>query len=530
MPCLWAMLVVPLWCECGSPATLDKYLGQTVSKVVFLSEDPISETKLRALIPLAAGEPLGADTVRRSLEVLYATRLFEYIEVLAEPGPAGLIITFQVRPNYFFADFRVGGQPVLRSPLRGLSQLPLGEVYSRKTVADILLKVQESLKNLGYFRAEITPNIQFVSKTRLVYVEFLIQPGARAVVGDLKVSGNPVLESQEITGKMKSKPGKLYDYAVLRKDFERIRRLYSDRGFLNASVRLQDLNYSAEQNSVSLNLSVDASSYVYIQLKGAKIPKKKLRDLVPIYEEGSIDNDLIEEGKKNIEDYFQQRGHFDVAVDSELIEVPEQRAYQINYTIKRGERQKIVSVAFPGAKEFTAKELLSELKTKAGNLIRRGQFSRDLLQEDADTIKDRYLRRGYEHVEVAPDHRRVGKSGSLAVSFRIQEGPQTAVGEVKTEGIEQVAATEILKGLNLAPGRPFSQALLEEDKRLIVSRYSDRGFNEAKVDTEVGRPAPNQVNLTFRVVEDTKVNVSDLYVAGYQRTNRKVITRNITFH
>jgi len=524
------MLIVPVWCEWGSAATLDKYVGETVSRILFLSEDPISETKLLPLIPLAPGAPLTEEAVRRSLEVLYATRLFHSIEVLAEPGPAGLIITFQVRPNYFFADFQVGGQPVLRSPLRGLSQLPLGEIYSQKKVADILLKVQGSLKNMGYFRAEVTPNIQFVSKMRLAYVKFLIQPGVRAIVGDVKVSGNPVLESQEITGKMKSKPGKLYDYTVLKRDFERIRRVYSDRGFLNASIRLGDLNYSAEQNSVSLNLAVDAGSYVYIQLKGAKIPKKRLRQLVPIYEEGSIDSDLIEEGKKNIEDYFQRSGHFDVAVDSEFIEVPEQNAYQVNYTIKRGERQKVVSVDFPGAEEFSTKELSSRLRTKAGNLIRRGQFSLDMLQEDAATIKDLYLRKGYEQVEVAPDQRRVGKSGSLAVSFRIQEGPQTTVREVKTEGTVQVATIEVLKGLNLAPGRPFSQALMDEDKRVILSRYSARGFNEAKVDTELRRPSRNQVDLTFRVVEDDKVNVSDLYVAGNQRTNRKVIAQNITVH
>ena len=135
------MLVVSLLCERGLAAPIDKYQGQPVGEIKFVSQDPINGPKLQKLIPLAPGQPLNAEAVRKSMEALYATRLFEYIEVLAEKGSAGLIITFQLRPNYFFADFRIGGEPVLRSPLRGLSQLPLGEAYSRKTVDDILVKV-----------------------------------------------------------------------------------------------------------------------------------------------------------------------------------------------------------------------------------------------------------------------------------------------------------------------------------------------------------------------------------------------------
>ncbi len=518
------------WPERGSSATADKYLGQPVGEVRFVSEDPIKEQKLRELIPLAPGQPLRTEAVRKSLEVLYGTRLFETIRVLADSGPKGVIITFQVRPNYFFADFQIGGGSVLRSPLRGLSQLPLGEVYSRKKVAEILFKVQDSLKTSGYFQAEVIPNIQFVSQTRLVYVEFLITPRSRAVVADITVRGTPVLEPQEILQKMKIKPRKLYDYAVLRRDFERIRKLYSDRGFLNATIRLDDLRYSAAQNSVTLNLFVDASSYVYIQLKGAKIPRKKLRDLVPVYEEGTIDLDLIAEGKRNIEDYFQQRGHFDVLVDSEFIEVPDQRAYQINYTIDRGERQKVVSVVFPGAQQLTEKELSSGLKTKAGSLLKRGEFSRDLLQEDAESIKSLYLLKGYEHVEVAPSFQRVGKKGSLAVSFQILEGPETVVTELDIEGAVHIPRSELLQGLNLAPGKPFSQALLEEDIQLILSKYSGQGYNKTKVDPEVQHQTASQVRMVYHVAEDLQVRISDLYVTGNLRTKRKVITRNINFH
>ncbi|PYV93306.1 MAG: hypothetical protein DMG05_01805 [Acidobacteria bacterium] len=175
--------------------------------------------------------------------------------------------------------------------------------------------------------------------------------------------------------------------------WELFRQRIFERGFLNATIRQEDLSYSQNDNSVNVRLRVDAGSFVYIEVTGAKISKKELRTLVPIYEEGSVDQDLIEEGKRNIEDYFERRGYFDVSVQHELIEVPADKAYQINYTVDRGKKQKVVSIEFPGAKYFSKNQLLTPLKTKIGGITSKGKFSHDLMDKDADLLKDMGLKR-----------------------------------------------------------------------------------------------------------------------------------------
>jgi len=232
----------------------------------------------------------------------------------AETSPGGIIITFKLRPNFFFADFRTGGDVVLRSPLSGLTQLPLGEVYSPKSVQDLLNKVQQALKESGYYRAEVVPNVQFLSQEKLAVVEFFVRAGERAVISEISLTGTPLLGKEEILGEMKLRPGSYFDNEVLKRDFERLRKLYSERGFLNATIRLENLSYSQNDNAVTLELYINAGSFVYVELIGAKISKKELRALVPIYEEGSVDPDLIEEGKRNLEDYFERRGFFDISV------------------------------------------------------------------------------------------------------------------------------------------------------------------------------------------------------------------------
>jgi outer membrane protein assembly complex protein YaeT len=104
------------------------------------------------------------------------------------------------------------------------------------------------------------------------------------------------------------------------------------------------------------------------------------------------------------------------------------------------------------------------------------------------------------------------------------------VAEVATEGARQIPPKDLLKGLNMAPGKSFSRDLVEEDTQLIRSKYSDRGFNEAKADFEVRRQAPERVDVVYHIVEGDPVRISDLYVSGNWLTKRKVITRNIDVH
>ena len=330
-------------------AAIDKYLGVPVAKVQFTSEDFIDVTALEQAVAVAVGKPLDASDVRQSISTLYQTREFSQIEADATLGDSGLVITFKLRPNFFFADFRLRGDPVLRSPISSLVALPLGEAYTPKAVEQLQQKALEALRDAGYYQAEIFPDVQFLSKARLVTVNYIVKAGQRATISGIDITGSPLLERSEILQEIKLHPGSYFDNEALKRDFERLRKLYSNRGFLNATLRLEKLEYSKASNSVQVQIQIDSGSFVYIELTGGKIPKKQLRELVPIYEEGSIDADLIEEGRRNVEDYFQRKGFFDVTVSKELIEVPTENAYQVNYTIDRGKKQKVVSIDFVGA-------------------------------------------------------------------------------------------------------------------------------------------------------------------------------------
>ena len=49
-------------------------------------------------------------------------------------------------------------------------------------------------------------------------------------------------------------------------------------------------------------------------MEGANISSERLKRIIPIFEEGSVDEDLLNEGNRRLRDYYQQLGYFDVKV------------------------------------------------------------------------------------------------------------------------------------------------------------------------------------------------------------------------
>jgi outer membrane protein assembly complex protein YaeT len=505
------------------------YAGRPIAKIDFVSDDSFDVSKLQALIPLKPGQILEPAAIRKSMEVLYQTRAFSYIEVNAEQQLQGVALTFRLRPNFFFADFRLGGDLVLKSSVSRLARLPLGEAYSSPAVEELQAKVTQALKDEGYYQAKVTPHVQFLSEKRLVAVEFLVQAGLRATIATIDLEGSPVLEKKEILQAMKLRLGRHFDSEAVKKGFERVRKLYSRRGFLNATTRIGSVSYLSDSNSVKLVLQMNAGSFVYVELVGAKISRKELRPLVPIYEEGSIDQDLIEEGRRNIADYFERRGFFDVSVVSQFIEVPADNAYQINYRIDRGERQKVAAIEFQGIQHFTRDQLLSSLRTKVARTTNRGKFSHELVEQDAALVRDKYLRAGFERVEVDASSKKDASGRNIVVTFAVKEGPQSLVSDVVLRGNEGIASAELLKGLHLAQGQPFSMILLDQDRQIIESKYWNQGFAQAKVESTVERHDEGKIRVIYAVTESEIVKVERIYIVGNRLTKDKVITRNINF-
>ena len=98
-----------------------------------------------------------------------------------------------------------------------------------------------------------------------------------------------------------------------------VRSYYQKENRLEGTISLQKSIYAAPRRQVDYDFSANQGPVVEVVVDGVKLSKARTKLLVPVYEEGAVDIDLLNEGAFNIKDYLQQSGYFNVTDKVQLM-------------------------------------------------------------------------------------------------------------------------------------------------------------------------------------------------------------------
>ena len=291
-------------------------------------------------------------------------------------------------------------------------------------------------------------------------------------------------------------------------------------------------SYHPETNAVDFTFQIDPGPVVVIYARGFHVSRGVLKKEIPVYEENAVDDDLLNEGKRNLLDYLQTRGHFDAKVDIQKEADP--KTLQVIYQIDPGPLHKLVLVEITGNKDFldTAK-LRTYLQIQpTSRLLSHGRYSEALLKSDVATLEGLYRSSGFRQVQIQTkvDDNYQGSENKLAVHIHIDEGVRTIVGEVHVLGTQKVATNE-LPELSTQPGQPYSEQDLANDRERILSYYFDHGFPNASLEiTTKPSDQPNREDVTYTIQEGERFTVNRVMVAGTEHTRDYVVQRELQVH
>ena len=502
-----------------------QYYGTRASSIALSGTE--SEADLQTL-PLHAGDVITPENLRASIQALYDTGHYRYIEVDANPTvDGGTALTFGVKPNYFFSTFRLEPENLLDQPLTGHFRLPFGEKFSTSAVDRVVQETADLLKSEGYFQAAVTAGYDFDEDTHLVAVTLKAVTGPKAKVGNVHLQGGEeTFPHGELPNAFELKMGDDFSVSKLDKAVSDIRKKFVELNFLNTRVTA-DRDYEAATNTVDLNVTVQPGQFALVQPRGFDIPKNKLRDLVPVFEEGTADQDLVNEGSAGIVRYMQREGYFDAEIMSEIIEVDPAlgNAIQINYTINPGMRHEIAEVRIAGNQHFTTDEIRRRMKTRKGHLLDRGVFSTDLLDEDRRTIESMYRNAGFEGTVVTAMPEDLGHS--ITVFIQIQEGKLLPIDFITIIGNSAISGEELRGALRLKEGETYIPGAVDQARAALTQLYYKRGYADVSVERTVERVESNNgVRVTFQITEGRQFLIGSILVAGNTRTKDKIIRRN----
>ena len=326
-------------------------------QVVSITFDGVREDLLKPLpsqLAQQAGVPLDPGKVRDSLRSLYATGLYQTIEVAGVRAGNDVSIIFSGVPRLFMGRVNVEGvkDERLDAVLDSATQLQAGTPYSDSKAALAEPAIKATLENNGYYRGQIASTKVIDHENSLVDINFDITTGNQARVGDVELTGDSGLTEAQFRKQGKLKRNSKVNRNTVSRALSNLRKHYNKSERLSATVSLTSKEYVPPVNRLNYTFLAHQGPVVQVQVEGAKISHSQLEKLVPVYEEGTVDQDLLNEGGQNLRNYFEGHGYFDVKVSHQPVHTDAQHVTAL-YTVELGKRHVVDTVTVTGNKYFS---------------------------------------------------------------------------------------------------------------------------------------------------------------------------------
>jgi len=534
----------------------------TVVSVRVVREDGTVLKDAPAGLPAETGKPLDRGQVAASLRNLFKSGDYANLRAETTPVEGGVRLDFIAEENLYFNQVILRGlmEPPSEASAAAAMQIQLGDVYRKEKLAAAVLRLQAILEEEGLYQAKVTTEVRPNGETHQIDVMVHVTPGARARVSAVQLTNNTEYPDEQILARLKMKAGTAITNARVQKGTARIRKFLAKQGHLSGRAAVRRGAYDAAKNSVPLTVDVTEGPRVRVEVKGAKFSGGDLKRLLPIYQEGAVDADLLEEGKKNLRERLERQGYFDAMVDyttsTQDVKEKGKNGWQgteevITYAVERGERHKLIGIAISGNKYFNAELLRGRLTIYQGALGSRGRFSRRLVEADRVSMEGLYKSNGFLDVKVDANIQDNvdGHGGDLFVKFVVKEGIQTRVAALTIDGNHAFSDEELQGVVGSLPGQPYSDSNVGSDRANILALYYNEGYPEAtlrpavedvepKKDAEETK-APSEKNgreeatehkevkVAYHIEEGPQTRVRKVLLSGFVHTRPAVIRRQI---
>jgi outer membrane protein assembly complex protein YaeT len=547
-PLVIALFIVFLSATQSLAQSDSDFEGRLITRIEFsppLTGQPLPGPELERRMALRIGSPLHVTDVKNAIQELYLTGRYADISVDAEPDADGVALRVDTQFNYFISGVNLEGEaePPNRDQLRGSAKLELGTLFlGDQTVDQAQKNMQDRLRANGLYSAKIGARVDRIPATEEANIYFVIDTGKRARFDGVEFQGETDRSMKSLihsTGWHRgigfiTLPGwREMTESRLQHGIRQLQDSLQKGDHWQARVTLEQLQFHPEKNRVTPVLHIDNGPMLEVKTTGVKMSTGKLRQLVPIYQERTVDRGLLLEGQQSLRNYFQAQGFFDATVDFTDRDPGEDKTL-IEYSIMRGIRHKLVNIDITGNHYFdtpTLRERLSMVTARFPR-YRWGRFSQQLLDQDKSVVEDLYRTNGFRNAEVVvppPADNYNGKPGHIAVELQVNEGPQWLVSKLELEGISEGDAAYLRSTLQSIEGQPFSEAAVAADRDTVLIYYYNKGYPDATFDwSQTPGPVSTQVDLKFAIKEGARKYVRDILVRGLDTTRPALVASKVS--
>lgn len=150
------------------------------------------------------------------------------VQVALTPEKDSIYITVNLEEGdiYKIKDRRFSGETILNEQfLNALVTTKPGDIFSRKEATDSSNRIEAALSDIGYAFAEVNPVPEVEEGTRLVSLNYVVQPGKRAYVRRIGFSGNLGTNDETLRREMRQLEAAPFSKSLVERSRVRLARL-----------------------------------------------------------------------------------------------------------------------------------------------------------------------------------------------------------------------------------------------------------------------------------------------------------------
>ena len=415
------------------------------------------------------------------------------------------------------------------SPLRAAETIATIEVSGNRTVAAEVVRSHLKLaQGSPYDAGKADQSIKALHATGLFANVGIERRGARLVVRVVEnplvsrvyVEGSTLTDKTKLDEQIQLKPRARYTEAKGHADSLRLREHYRRLGRLATTVEPSvvyqtdgrvEVAYVVKEGDVT---KVDSIGFV----GNRAFTAGQLRDVISTSQSGWFDilksaafydPERINQDKDLLRRHYLKQGFPDArVVSAEAIKNAEGTGYVITFTVEEGERftfaPATVETSLRGADTGKLQDLVA---VKPGST-----YSQDAIEKSVEkmtlALSDDGL--AFAQVKAAPKRDNAGRT--VAIAFRVEEGPRIYVERIDIVGNKKTNDFVIRREFRVAEGDAVNAFMIERGRK----RVQTLGFFKSVALKKQPGSAPDKVVIVIDVVEDQTIDFG--VGAGYSTT------------
>ena len=396
---------------------------------VVISGNRRTETSLIGLnIETKQGDDYSPQTVKEDLKRIYELDFFQQVLVDVKQIEGGVRVKFIIEENPVLADLKLSGNDKLKEDdIKEAMAFREGRIVSLRKITE----GREIILALASEKGMVGTEVEYEIEPRgdgVVDVVYRIDEGEKKYIKKVELTGNAKVETKTIKKNLYSKPKYLFSFITkrglfkieeIKRDSDRIKAVYIDKGYLDIGVSEPGIRYDEEKDGYVVSFSIEEGD----QYKVSKITfsgeltedQDEIRPELGLLPDSIFSSFVLQADIGKITDFYGDKGYAFANVTPDVRLDKKDNLVSIDYSIEKGKEVYIRNI-----------DILDNSRTRDHVIRRELSLQEQSLYSVSKLRAARYevTRLGYfeDNTEVVT-HRVEGTEDLLDVDIKVEERP-----------------------------------------------------------------------------------------------------------